>query len=95
MASWTRCIANRQCFAHVRRFVVFVFEDILLTIATTFSVEYTLLLESDVSSCTRCMANRQCFAHVRRFVVFVFEEILVTTSITSATVRKNLAYYYY
>ena len=46
MASWTCCIANRQCFAHVQRFVVFVFEEILLTISTTFAtVDYTLLLE--------------------------------------------------
>ena len=46
MPSWTRCIANRQCFAHVRRFVVFVLEEILLTTTTTSTVvDYTLLLE--------------------------------------------------
>ena len=35
MASYTSCIANRQCFAHVRRVTVLVFEEILLTTITT------------------------------------------------------------
>ena len=45
MDSWTRCIANLQCSAHVRRFVVFVLEEILLTTTTSTAVDYTLLLE--------------------------------------------------
>ena len=102
MSSSTRCIANHQCFAHVRRFVVSVFEEILLPISTTFAnVDYTLLLLMLIThyyykwydSWTRCIANRQCFAHVRRFVVFVLEEMLLTAT-TSTTVRKNIAYYY-
>ena len=35
IASWTRCIANRQCFAHVRRIAVLAFGEILLTTITT------------------------------------------------------------
>ena len=41
MASCTSSIANRHCFAHVRRVAVLVFEEILLTtIATTLNYYY-------------------------------------------------------
>ena len=39
LASYKSCIANRQCFAHVRRVAVLVFEEILLT-----TIYYYLLL---------------------------------------------------
>ena len=81
MASCTSCIANRQCFAHVRRVAVLVFEEILLTtIATTTLNPFAT---SDMASCTSCIANRQCFVHVRRVAVLVFEEILLTSITTT------------
>ena len=79
MASYTSCIANRQCFAHVQRFVVLVFEEILLTTITAILNPFAT---SDMASCTSCIANRLCFAHVRRVAVLVFEEILLTTITT-------------
>ena len=87
MASCTRCIANRQCFAHVRRVAVLVFEEILHTTVTTTLNPFAT---SDMASCTSaCIANRQYFAHVRRVAVLVFDEILRTT----ITTTLNSCYY--
>ena len=69
---------------------MFVLEEILLTITTTFAtLDFTLLLEV-TSFWTRCIANRQCFVHVRRFVVFVLEEILLAITTTFATLDFTL-----